>query len=158
MEQAGQAIYTALRDDSEATNGIRALLGNTTTTPYNVYHADFPTSFDFSPSSGTAQGLITYHMVSSVRDNEMSRPSIYVFQALYNITVYARALTKVEAVHRRVMLRLHNMRNVTVPTTLAWLHNVKLENEGPNIFDDAFKVHYRAAFYRVWGRDDNING
>lgn len=157
MEKVGQAIYTAMRDDSEATNGIRALLGNTTTSPYNVFHAQFPDEFDFSASGG-AKGLITYHFVSASYDTDMGTAAVKTFQAVYNVSAYARALSTVESVHRRVKLRLDRMRNVTVPTSQAWIHQIKLESEGPNLFDDAFQVWRRTAIYRAWCRDDNVNG
>lgn len=155
MESIGQAIYTALRDDSEATNGIRALLGNTGTTPYNVYHSHLPDNIDFNQSSG-AHSFITYFLVSSVSDNSVHGADGRLVEEVYNITVYSRTLSTLESVHRRIKLRLHDMRNITAPSSQARIHQVRFENEIATQWDDDFKVFFRPAFYRVWGRDDNI--
>ena len=96
MEQVSQALYKALRDDSEATNGIRALLGNTTANPYNCYFGSFPESFDFSPSGG-AKGLLVYSMVSCVRDTEFRGPAAMVAAAVEYIAIS----TKVPASKRQ---------------------------------------------------------
>ena len=156
MEKVDEAIYKALRDDSVASVGIRALLGNTTTSPYNVYHAFLPEGIDFSPSGGS-KGFMTYLRVSAVADMDTHPKAAWLMNLLYNITVYARALSTVEAVLRRVRVRLDHGFGVTNPTSQAELHNIKLESVGPSRWDDAFKVHFQTAFYRAWGRDVSMS-
>lgn len=156
MEKIDESIYKALRDDSTASVGIRALLGNTATSPYNVYHAFLPDDVDFQTASGQV-GFLVYHRISSVPDIEQHNPSGLTMVMLYQISAYARSLPTVESVLRRVRWRLDHLRGVTLPTTLAALHQIKLDSAGPTRFDDAFKVFFRNDMYRVWGRDDNLN-
>lgn len=155
MEKVNESIYKALRDDSEATVGIRALLGNTTTTPYNVYHAFMPENVDFSPSTG-AQGFITYQFVSGTPDPDNHSEASRLSEDVYQITVYHRNQSIVEDIHRRVKRRLQHKRGVTDPTSQAELVGLKLDSESPPTFDDVFKVWFQTKFYRAWVRDDDI--
>ena len=156
MEKVSQALYQALRDDSEATVGIRALLGNTTTSPYNVYHAFIPEAIDLKTAAGNV-GFITYNLISSVAETDIGAPAVRLFQELYDFTVYHRLLTTVEAVHQRIKRRLISNRGVTQPTTLAAIYNLKLERLGPHRWDENFNVYFQVASYRAWVRDDDIH-
>lgn len=154
MEQVAQSIYQAMRDDSAATVGLRALLGNTTTTPYNVYHAFLPAGIDFS--STTAQSYITYQLISSVADIEQHSKGGRIMVETWQITAYAHTRTKVDSIHRRIRHRLDALHNVTLPTSQAVLHQIRFESLGPHTWDDAYKVFFQEATYRSWGRDDDI--
>jgi len=155
MEKIDSAIYLALRDDSEATVGIRALLGNTTTTPYNVYHAFFPDNFDFSPASGN-KGIVVYNFVSGTPDKTVHSKSTIISEDLYDITAYHRSLDTLEDIHRRIKKRLYLLNNVTKPTSQAELHQLLLDSERPPTFDDDWQVWFQTKSYRAWVRDDDI--
>lgn len=155
MEKVAEALYKALRDDSATTVGIRTLLGNTSTTPHNVYHSFLPEAVDFSPSAGS-QGFITYHFVSGTPDQSQMSTASRLTEEVYQFTAYHRSLSQVEAIHRRIRNRLENKRGVTDPSSQAEISEVRLESQGTSTFDDAFKVWYRSDFYRVWGRDDDL--
>ena len=155
MEKVNEAIYKALRDDSEASVGIRALLGNTTTTPFNVFHSFLPESVDFSPSAG-AQGFITYQFISGTPDLEQQSEASRLVEEVYQVTAYHRNLSIVEDIQRRVKRRLMRKRGVTDPTSQALISQIKLDNEEPPTFDDVFKVWFRTTFYRAWIRDDDL--
>jgi len=156
MEQVDQAIYKAMRDDSEATVGLRALLGNTSSTPFNVYHAFLPQSIDFSKSDGS-DSYITYQFISGVPQNASHSLADMVQEDVYNITVYSRSRPTLESIHRRIKTRLQNKRGVTNPTSEAELIELKLDSESSPQWDDDFKIWFQSKFYRAWVRDDNIN-
>lgn len=155
MEKVSEALYKSLRDDSEATVGIRALLGNTSTTPYNVYHAFLPENVDFSPASGN-KGFITYLFVSGTPDNSPHGSAAFIVEEVYNVTAYHRSLSSVESIQRRIKRRLHNLRGVTSPTSQAQLHRIALDSMGPTRFDDKWNVYWQTALYRAWLRDDDL--
>lgn len=154
MEQADQAFYKTLRDDTEATVGLRALLGSPSANPYNVYHAYLPEALDFSPAGG-AQSFLTYLRVSSRGDIEHPRP-VQTVQSLYDVTGYSRSRATLNSIMERVKLRLHRMRNVTAASSQVVIHQVLFESEGSDRFDEAFNCHWRVATYRMRFRDDNI--
>ena len=155
MEEAEKAIYQALRDDSEATNGLRALLGNTTTSPYNVYYAFLPENVDFSAAGGS-KAFVTVLLASSVADLESRSPAARLMQDVYQITAYARELSKVRSIQRRIRWRLDNLRGITLPTTIDQFHNVALETYSADRYDDKFDCRWQMAEYRVWRRDDDL--
>lgn len=155
MEAVAQALYTALRDDSEATVGMRALLGNTTTTPYNMHHVLIPEAIDFVTAAGT-QSFMVYQFVSGIPRQDIHGRDGLAGEELYNFRVYSRSLATLESICRRIKLRLQNKLYVTQPTSQAVIQEVKLDSEGPTIWDDEFKVWGRSNFYRVWCRDDNL--
>ena len=155
MEKIAEALYKALRDDSEAAVGMRALLGNTTTSPYNVYHAFLPEAVDFVTAAGT-QSFIVYQFISGIPDQTIHGRDGLAGQELYSFRVYSRSLSTLESICRRIRLRLQGKRSVTDPTTQAVIQSVKMDSEGPTIWDDEFKVFGRTVYYRVWMRDDNL--
>lgn len=156
-ENISEAIYKALRDDSLATNGIRALLGNTTTTPYNVYHAYVPESVDFSPPAG-AVGFITYFMVTDTPNLEYQSVATEVVESIYNITAYHKTMTQLDKVLRRVRYRLEDMTGITRPTARSTMHKVRWQMDTTTKWDDEFKVWYRTSLYKVWYRNDDPTG
>jgi len=154
VEKIAESLYKALRDDSEATVGIRALLGNTTTTPYNVYHVSIPAAVDFVTATGS-QSFIVYQFVSGTPDQSFHGRDGLAGQELYSFRVYSRTLSTLESVCRRMRLRLRK-KYVTDPTTQAVILEIKMDSEGATIWDDEFKVWGRTVYYRVWMRDDNL--
>ena len=156
MEEAQKAIYQAIRDDSAASIGVRALLGNTTTTPYNVYYAFLPVALEFSPASGTKQGFVVVLLISSVADLSAGKADTRLMQDVYQVSVYARDLSKVREVHSRIRWRLEGKRGLTDPTTDDVIHKIALESIGPDRYDDAYECRWQTAIYRVWRRDDDL--
>ncbi len=155
MEEAEKALYQALRDDSEALVGLRALLGNTTTSPYNVYYAYLPENVDFSPSGGS-KAFVTVLLTASPADISSPKAAARLMQDFYQVTVYARDLSKVRSVHRRIRWRLDGARGLTIPTTLDQVHKVALIGYGSDRYDDKFDCRWQMAEYRVWRRDDDL--
>ena len=70
------------------------------------------------------------------------------------ITAWSANPDQVDKILRRVRNRIDSMRKVTIPTSEVALHQIKLEDEGADLFDDEFKTYHRTEGYRVWYRDD----
>lgn len=151
MKEVTKAIYTALRDDAEATYGIRALLGNTTTSPYNIYYSFLPSNIDFS--STTAQSYITFIPVSTVYDDQYHGKDARAFEMLWQFTVWSRSIEKCYDIINRIKWRLDKMESVNAPTADVEIYKVHFSSVGPEDFDDGFKVHAVVCQVRVWGRD-----
>jgi len=156
MEEASKAVYQTLRDDSTATVGLRALLGNTTTTPYNVHYAFLPEHVDFSPSAGNV-GHVVVLLASSIADIQAGSIATRLMQDVYQITAYARSLSTVRAAHSRIRWILEHKRKMTNPTSDDVIQKIALEGYGPDRYDDAFDCRWQVATYRVWRRDDDIS-
>lgn len=156
MDAISAALYQALRDDSEAVVGLRALLGNTAATPYNVYHSILPETFDFSKSTGD-KGAVTYFLVSDTPDPDAGSTNTRLMQAVYNVQGYHVNLATLDTVMRRIKWRLQDMRGITLPNSLGELHRVRLSSEVGERYDAKFMVWWRTAVYRVWYRDDDLH-
>jgi hypothetical protein len=152
MEAVGNALYTALRDNA----ALRVLLGAPAASPYNVFHAEIPTGFDFSPSTGKKM-CVTYFEVSSVVDHDFHGAHAQAAQEIYNVTVFARLKTDAEAIHRRVKWILQEKRLVTQPTSGAVILNIKRESIGGAQYDSAWKCYYMVSTYRVWAKEEEYN-
>jgi hypothetical protein len=152
MEAVGNAIYSAMQNDTT----LLALLGAPTVSPYNVFHAEVPQGFDFSPSTG-AHKCITYSEVSSVVDQNFVGISCQGAQELYNITSMARLKTDAEAIDRRVKWLLHDKRGVTQPSSGAVILNIKRESKGGVQWDSAWKCYYTTSIYRVWAKEEDFH-
>lgn len=152
MESVGKAIYQAMRDDTT----LRALLGNPAANPYNIFHAEVPQGFDFSPASGTKR-CITYFEVSSVPDQEFAGSPCQAVAELYNVTAYGRIKTDVEAIQKRVKWILQDKRLVTQPTSEAVILNIKRENKEGARWDEAWQCYFMTAIYRVWAKDEEFS-
>lgn len=155
-DKVSEAIYKAMRDDCDDLVGLRALLGETRNTPFNVYHAYLPERVDFRNSDGDDRSYVTYFMVSSTPDNSFSSPASRAIELLYDVTGYSRKLLTLEKIMRRVKWRLQDKRGVTNPSSLVAIQKIALDSEGSTSWDEAFKVYFKTATYRVWGRDDDL--
>lgn len=149
MEKIKQAIYTALRDDSTATVGLRTLLGSHTATPYGVYFGRSPVTADYSSKS-----YLTYSFLSGDGDMGSSDSSCERRSGIFQITAWSESNTTMERILRRVSNVLHRKNKVTNPTSESQLVDIQLASQGPDLFDDDAKVYYRSDQYRVWWRDD----
>ena len=154
MKEVEEELYKSLRDDDDPNDGIPALLGNTSTAPYNVYHSHLPESVDFRQDDD--HSFITYFLVSSIGDQDQHDRSGTTLEQLYQFTVWSRCLSKMHDIHARIKLRLNRKWKVSDPTENAVIHQVRFEADGPETWDDDFKVFTKPATYRVWVRDDNI--
>lgn len=152
MKEVDRVIYQALRDDSEATYGIRTLLGNTTTSPYNVYRFFLPSGIDFS--AATSQSYVTFFPVSTNYDMSFHAKDARAFQSLYQFTVWSRSVGKCYDVVERIKWRLDRMQAVGTPSVDAGIIGVKFEGVVTETFDNDYKVHLVICQARIWGRDD----
>jgi len=155
MDVVKQMIYVAIRDDDKATVGIRALLDNTTTTPYNVYHANLPDNVDFSSD----QKYITYFQVTGDYDPTFPRHNFATMakQETYQITAWGGdATTSNDKILDRVRYLLEGKHGTTDPTSDAAVHNIKCEWESPDLYDEEYRIYYKQARFRVWLRDATI--
>ena len=158
MDVIATMILTALRDDDEATNGIRALLGHSTT-PYGVYHTELLENPDFNSS----KRYISFYQITSTPDmdypgNSRNFTTLPV-QETYMITAWGGDTTTTNnLILKRIRYLLQGCHKVTKPTTDADVYDIKMEWEGPELYDKIFGVHYRQVRYRVWLNDVSITG
>lgn len=152
MELVSQAIYTALRDDSEATNGLRALLGNTSATPYNMFHAFVPASFQYDGG----KSCLTYQFVSGTPDLNTHPTAGRTVQEVYRVNVYSRSILTVERAHKRVKWRLQGARSVTQPSSESIISKLALDFMAPTRYDEAWNVFWQTADYRAWIIDADL--
>ena len=155
MKEINKALYVVLRDDSEAVVGLRTLLGNTTTAPYNVYYRNLPDNVDFKTT--TNQSFITFFPVSLNYNHTFHDYDARGFVALYQFTAWSRSYTKTYDIVNRIKWRLDGSRSITSPLTDAVIHKILFENTGPETFDNEFKVNMLVSHVRVWGRDDYVS-
>jgi len=157
MDKIKDMIYTALRDDSTATIGIRALLGNTTATPYNVYHANLPDPLDFASS----KKYITYFQLSGDFDTTYPRNNFSTMpkQETYQITVWGGdTTTSNDKILDRVRYILEGKHKTTNPTSDAKVFSIKCEWESADMWDDDYRIFYKSARFRIWLQDVTITG
>jgi hypothetical protein len=152
MEAVGNALYTAMRDDTT----MRTLLGAPAASPYGVFHADLPQGFDFSPSTGK-KSAVTYFEVTGTVDHDFHGIHAQAEQALYNVTVYARVKADAEAIHRRVKWILQDKRLVTQPTSGGVILGLKRESLDGAKWDEAWKCFYMTSIYRVWAKEEDYH-
>ncbi len=148
MEKIRECLFKALRDDSVVTVGIRALLGHPAT-PWGVHHMSMPESPDFS-----TLGYLTYYLLAQPPGGGKESPDSRLREAVFSVTAWSESADTVDKVLRRAENVLVNARKVTVPTREAGVHGVDFDGSGPMLFDDDYKVFYRAVQFRVKYRDD----
>ena len=148
MEKLKEAVYTALRDDSTATVGLRTLLGHAAT-PYGVYFAYLPEKPDFS-----SKHYLTYMLLAQAAEPGVGGTDMRLRQAVFSVTAWSSSDITKEQILRRIENVLEQMRKVTKPTSQCELHDLRFESSGPDLFDDEFKVHHRSVQYRAYYRDD----
>lgn len=152
-----EMLYKAIRDDSKATVGIRALLSNTTTTPYNVYHANLPDNVDFSSS----KKYITYYQLTGEYDTSFPRHNYATIpkEETYQFTVWGgTGTTSNDKILDRIKFLLEGKHKTTNPTTDAAVFTIKCEWEGPDLYDEDYRIYYKSARFRVWLQDVTITG
>ena len=147
MKLLKQAIHTALRDDSVATVGLRALLGHAAL-PFGVYYHFLPEQPDFSTSHWLTWHLLTGSPVAAPES------SAYLRETTFDVTAWSEDPDKVEDILLRVRAVLENARKVTRPTSECDLHAIKWEGHGPDLFDPKFQVYFRSENYRAFHRED----
>ncbi len=147
MKELTQSIHKALRDDSVATVGLRALLAHAAT-PWGVYRAYLPEQPDFS-----AKNYVTWYLLAA---SGITSPSVdaLIRQQVFSVTAWSKDPDTVTDIHHRVRSVLENLRAVTLPTANCALHQIKWEGAGPELFDADFRVYYRAETYRAYYRED----
>ncbi len=154
MDVVKEMIYKALRDDSAATVGIRALLSQAAT-PYGVYHANLPDNVDFTSN----KKYIVYFQGPSDYDKTYPRHNLatVVKEETYQITAWGgNATTSNDKILDRVKHLLEGKHKTTNPTTDAEVYQIRCEWEGPDLWDDDYKTYYKSTRYRVWVRDDTV--
>lgn len=150
MKDLKEAIHTALRDDSAATVGLRALLGHAAT-PFGVYQHHLPEEPDFATKS-----YLTWLMVGGT-GGDAHGEDMRLREAVFSVTVWSQNPDTVEDALMRARLRLENLRGVTLPDDNIQLLQIKFEGHNADLFDDDFKAYYRVESYRAWYREDIVN-
>lgn len=149
MKALKQAVHTALRDDSTATIGLRALLMPTAAaTPYGVYYGHFPEVPSFK-----SQSYLTWLYITTVSPGIQHSDERFREQ-VFSLTAWSMNPDTVEDVLRRARRVLENLKGVTRPSTDVELHQILFEHGGPDLFDQKYQVYYRAEQYRAWFRED----
>ena len=157
MDVIEEMLHVALRDDSTATVGIRALLGHVAT-PYGVYHSnDLPDNLDFTGG----KKYISHFQLTG--DYDMSYPrgnfSTMPKQETYQISVYGgKGTTSNDKILARIRYRLEGKNKTTNPTADAKVFDIRCEWEGPELYDEDYKEFYKQSRFRVWLQDIMITG
>lgn len=157
MDVVKEMLYKAVRDDSVATVGIRVLLGNTTTTPYGVYHANLPDNLDFASS----KKYITYFQITADYDLSFPRHNFatIVKEETYQFTAWGGSGTSSnDKILDRVKYLLEGKHKTTNPTSDAIVLSIKCEWEGPDLWDEDNRIFYKSIRFRVWVQDVTITG
>lgn len=155
MDKVKEMLYKTLRDDSTATVGLRALLGNTTVSPYNVYLAKLPDN----PNFVGGDKFVTYMQLTGEYDTSYPRHNFatVVKQETYQFTSWGGdATTSNDKILDRIKFLLEGKHKTTNPTSDAEVHAIRCEWEGPDLYDDDYEVNYKSIRVRVWLRDDTI--
>jgi hypothetical protein len=147
MNTLKQAIHTTLRDDADATVGLRALLG-AAATPYGVYFTHLPETPDF-PSHSYLTWYFISEQTTSAPDSDAK-----LREQVFSVTAWSKDPDTVDDVLKRARWLLENRKRVTSPTSEVELHAIKAEQTGPSLYDDRFMVYYRADQYRAYYRED----
>jgi len=147
MKLLAQAIHTALRDDTVATIGMRALLGFSAT-PWGVFQEHFPDIPDFGNN-----GMLTWQFVSASEAGGSGLSDMKLRQQVFRVTAWSVNPDVVFDILKRAMFLLDNMRGVTKPTSDVDLHQIRYESSGPTLYDDKHKVYYRADTFRAYFRE-----
>lgn len=156
MDVIKQMIYTALRDDTTATVGLRALLGHSST-PYGVYKEYSLQSFDFTNS----KKYITLSNLTGLPDISLPRHnySTVFKEETYQIIAWGGdATTSNDKILDRVKYVLEGKRKTTNPTSNAKVFSIKCEFEGPDLFHEDYKIFYKSARFRIWLQDETMTG
>jgi len=151
MDVIKEMIYKVMRDDSEASVGLRALLDQTST-PYGIYKADLPDNMDFS----AGVKCVTMFQLTGEFDTSMPREnfSTVAKQETYQITAWGGdALVSCDKILDRVRYLLEGKHKTTDPTTNAAVFSIKCEWEGPDQRDIDYRVNHKSARFRVWLQD-----
>ena len=152
-EKIKEAVWTAMKDDgiSATASSIRALLEFSTTsakTPFGVYYHSFPMTPDFK-----AHSYITYYFIGG-SGGQGYLTDARLREVVLSVTAWSEQAVRVDRILRRVEMLLHECRHVSKPTSQSALHDIRWDSAGPDLFDDDYKVYYRAEQYRIWYRDD----
>lgn len=150
MKALREAIHKALRDDSAATVGLRALLGHATT-PFGVYYHFFPETPDFTNLS-----YLTYYFLAGVA-GESHDVDAYLREHVFAVTAWSEDMDKMEDILMRVRNVIENMRKLTLPTATIGLHSIKWESASADLFDQDDQVYHRTEQYRAFYREDITN-
>lgn len=150
MKAVKQMVHTALRDDAT----LRTL-GAHAATPYGVYEAHFPEPPNFS-SGATARAYVTWQFLGGPAEDVdvQGDPSMRRRHLVVSITVWSISPDTIEDMHARIRRLLVGMRGVTLPSSGAEVHGIAFQDAGPDLFDNDFKVYFRAETYRVSFRED----
>ena len=155
MDVIKKMIVSALQADDQATVGLRALLSQATT-PYGIYHAILPTTVSFASS----KKYITYFQLTTNLDLSYPRVNMSTVpkQETYQITVWGGdTTTSNDKILARVRWILDGKRKVTNPTADASVYDIKLEWEGPDMWDEDLKIWTKSSRFRVWlGDNSNV--
>jgi len=145
-------VHTALRDDA----AMRLLLAHTAT-PFGVYNDHFPAIPDFTAAAGAARSYITWALLpGGPTEPQAHGVEMRLYERVFSVTAWSSSPDTVEDIHRRARRILIDCHAVTLPTSEAAVTALKQESGGigPDLFDDEYKVYFRAESYRVKYRED----
>ena len=152
MKQLKLAIHTALRDDMDALVGLRALLGQSSATPYGVYQGHWQGVPNFKNAAGP-QSYLTWLFLQGQSTGTVLT-DLRLREQLFAVTAWSENSDTMEDILRRARFVLEGMARVTQPTFDVELHQIRHEGSGPDLFDDRFKVYYRSEHFRAYYRED----
>lgn len=146
------AIHTALRDDNDPVVGMRTLLGQSTTTPYGVYQGRWQGPPNFKNANGP-QAYLTWLFLQGTSTGTV-QSDLRLREQVFAVTAWSENSDNLEDILRRARFVLEGMGRTSLPTNDVELHQIRHEGCGPDLFDDKFKVYYRAEHFRAYYRED----
>lgn len=152
MKALKKAIHVALRDDSDATVGLRTLLGQSATAPYGVYEGRWQGVPNFKNAAGP-QSYLTWLFLRGMETGTV-QTDLQLREQMFAVTAWSENTDTVEAILARARYVLQGRRAVAQPTVDVELHQIRYEGSGPDLFDDKWKVYYRAEHFRAYFRED----
>lgn len=144
MNGLRQMIHTALRDDSQATVGLRAVLGHAAT-PYGVYESLPPAAPDYKDN----KALLVWDLLGGPSDDAAHGVEMRLRKQVLSVTIWCPIRDTIETAHARVRRVLEDRHKVTYEPTDADVHQLKHREAGPYLWDAAASVHGRAELYDI---------
>ena len=143
MNALRQMVHTALRDDSS----LRTTIGHAAT-PYGIYEGFAPEVPDY-----TSLSYAYWQFLGGAQDEEAHGVEMRLRTLQFSVTVLSANPDTVETAHQRIRRIFNDKQAVTLPSTEADVHEVRAIEAGPNLYDEAKQVYFRAETYRIRFRE-----
>lgn len=148
MNGIRQMFHTALRDDDEATVGLRALLGHSAT-PWGVFEEKPPANPDYKDD----KAILIWDLLGGPSDPDAHGVEMRLRKDVLAVTIWCPIRDTIETAHARARRVLEDRYKVTYTPTDVDVHQVKHRERGPYLWDPEAQVHGRAELYDISYRE-----